>query len=562
MNEFEKAVLEEQTAHYEKNQLVRGKIVKIAGDDVFVDIGQKVEAVIKADQVEGFREGEEIEAYFTGKRNKDGYFLLSRKGLIIKDKINRLKQAFENGETVRGKVISGDDKGYNIDIDGITAFMPKSQSGAQEQLPAGYVLDIKIIKFEERPKGVNIVVSRKQVIQEEKEKEKEKILSVLKEGQTVRVKVSRVTEKGLTVMVENILRGFLPRSEISWDKTSKPEDFKEGQEIEALIIEIRDGQPIFSLKRLTENPWDKFDRNVGDIVEVQIKEIQKDGIVVDAGGVEGFIPNSHIDHYNVMSAKKSYKPGQNIQAKIIELDREKRRLRLSIKQTKPDPVEKFLQQHPVGSNVVAKVKDAKQKVAFVDLGEIEGILRLEDATDNKSIKSVSSVVKDGHSYTFKVLGAEKDKIVLGLKQVMEDSFNSFISKHRVGDIVEAEVKKLIDKGAIVQLEDSIEGFVPVSEISKERINIPSDVLSLHQKITAKIIRIEPENKKIILSIKQLILDQERKQQEEERKKQEEEKRKQLLEKLSVKEKEEKREDSQSLGTLGEILRKKLEERNR
>lgn len=562
MNEFEKAVLEEHAAHYEKNQLIKGKIVKITSDTVFVDIGQKVEAAIPSVQVEGCREGDEIEAYFTGKRNKDGYFILTRKGLIIKDKINKLRHAFENKENVRAKVVSGNEKGYVIDIDGITAFMPKSQSGVEEVLPVGYTFEAKIIKFEERQKGVNIVISRKQLLQEEREKEKEKILSILKEGQTVRVNVQKVIDKGLIVTVEKVLKGFLPKSEISWDGSVKPEDFKEGQEIEALIIEIRKDQPIFSLKRLTENPWEKFDKKVDDIVEVQIKALLKEGIVVDAGGVEGFIPNSHIAHFDYLSAKKSYKPGQKVQAKIIEFDREKRRLRLSIKLIEPNPVEQFLQEHPEGSNVVAKVKDVKQKVAFVDLGKIEGVLRLEDATDNKNINSISSVVKEGNSYTFKVLGVEKDKIILGLKQVLEDIFNAFTAKHKVGDVVEAEVKKLIEKGAIVQFEEGIEGFVPVSEIAKERINIPSDVLSLHQKINAKIIRIEPENKRVILSIKQIILEQEKKQQEEERRKQEEEKKRQLLEKLSQKEREDKKEDSHSLGTLGEILRKKLEEKDR
>lgn len=561
MNEFEKAVLEEQTSRYQKNQLIKGKIVKIVGDEAFVDIGQKVEATIKVDQIEGYKEGDEIEAYFTGKRNKDGYFTLTRKNLIIKDKINKIKQSFQEGTPVKAKVLSSSDKGYLVEVEGISGFMPKSLSGSAEKLPDGYTFEAKIVKFEERPKGINYIASRKAILEEEKRKEREKILSVLKEGQIVKGKVKKVTDKGLAVSIEDSLNGFLPRSELSWDNSVKPTDFKEGDEINLMIIEIRKDTPIFSLKRLSENPWEKFEKTVGDVVEAYVKEIQKDGIVVKVDNLEGFIPNSHIAHFNYLSAKKNIKTGQKIQAKIIEIDKEKRRLRLSIKQLTKNPVEAFLEAHPVGSTITAKVKDAKQKVAFIDLGDIEGILRLEDATDNKNIKSISSIIKKEHSYTFKVLGAEKDKIILGLKQVLEDSFNNFISTHNIGDVVDFEVKKLIEKGAIVELENGVEGFIPVSEISKERINIPSDVLSLHQKAEAKIIRIEKDNKKIILSIKQLILDRERKQLEEEKKKQEEEKKKQLLEKLSSK-KEEKKEEGQSLGTLGDILRKKLEEKNR
>lgn len=126
MNEFEKAVLEEQTSRYQKNQLIKGKIVKIVGDEAFVDIGQKVEATIKVDQIEGYKEGDEIEAYFTGKRNKDGYFTLTRKNLIIKDKINKIKQSFQEGTPVKAKVLSSSDKGYLVEVEGISGFMPKS----------------------------------------------------------------------------------------------------------------------------------------------------------------------------------------------------------------------------------------------------------------------------------------------------------------------------------------------------------------------------------------------------------------------------------------------------
>lgn len=563
MNEFEKAVSEEQASYYGKGQLIKGRIVKILGEDVFVDIGQKVEAVIKRSQVEGYKEGDEIEAYFTGKRSKDGYFILNRKDLIMKDRFRSIKELYERGEKVKATVTSVLEKGYTVDLEGLTAFMPKSQSGSEETFPVGYTFEGKIIKLEERGKGINLVVSRKAVLDQDREEERKRILSLLKEGQTVKGNVKKVLEKGLIVSIEGKVNGFLPKSELSWEGSVKPEDFKEDQQLEVMIIEIRGEQPIFSLKRLTENPWEKFDKTVGDIVECKVKEIVKDGIVVEVGEVEGFIPNSQIAHFEWAKAKKSRREGQILKVKIIELDKDRRRLRLSIKELQQNPVEKFLEENPVGSVINAKVKDVKQKVAFVDLGEIEGILRLEDATENMNIKSISSVVKENSTYQMKVLGSEKDKIILGLKQVMEDKFSEFRSKYKVGDMVEFQVKKLIEKGAIVDLEDNLEGFIPVSEISKEKIDIPSDVLSLHQRGKAKIIRIEPENKKIILSIKQIILDEERRKKEEERKRLEEDKKRELLEKLSQKqEKKDQEESSQFLGTLGEILRKKLEEKDR
>ncbi|WP_345780603.1 S1 RNA-binding domain-containing protein [Sulfurihydrogenibium sp.] len=325
-------------------------------------------------------------------------------------------------------------------------------------------------------------------------------------------------------------------------------------------------KPILSLKLLEKNPFENFDKNVGDVVDAKVKEINKGGLVVDINGIEGFIPNSEISHFDYRNTKKSIKVGDTIKAKIFEIDKEKSKIKLSIKQTQENPVEKFLKENPVGSVIQAKVKDVKQKVAFIDLGDIEGIIKLQDATDNTSVKSISSLFKEGKTYKFKVLGAEEDKVLLGTKQLLEDAFNKFTSDYKVGDVVKAKVKKLIEKGAFVDITDDIEGFIPVSEIAKERINIPSDVLSLHQEVEAKIIKIDPQNKKITLSIKQLILDQERKAQEEEKRKKEEEKKKaqeeakkKLLEKLSQKE-EKKEPQGEGLGTLGEILRKKLMEK--
>ncbi len=571
MNEFEKLMEEKvESGFYSKNQKIKGKVVKITDDKVFVDIGQKIEAVLKKDEAGDVKEGEEIEAVFIGKRDKDGYFILSRRGIISKERWEKIKKAFENKGKIKATILSKEEKGYTVSVEGFKGFMPLSESGTKkdENLPEGFTFDSYIVKYEERDKYPNIVVSRKQVILEEKEAEKEKIISLLKEGQKIKAKVVKIQSNGSVLSIENTVYGFMPKSELSWDKSKKIEDtLKEGDEIEVVVKEIKDKKPILSLKLLEENPWNRFDKNVGDVLETQVVDINKGGVIVNINGIEGFIPNSEISHFDYMKAKKSIKVGDIIKAKIFEIDKEKGKIKLSIKQSQENPVEKFLKEHPIGSLVEAKVKDVKQKVAFVDLGDIEGIIKLQDATDNSSIKSISSVFKEGKSYKFKVLGSEKDKIILGTRQILEDAFNEFTYKYKVGDTVKCKVKKLIEKGAFVDITDEIEGFIPVSEISKERINIPSDKLSLHQEVDAKILKVDPQNKKITLSIKQLILEQEKKAQEEERRRKEEEKRKaeeeakkKLLEKLSQKE-EKQDPQGEGLGTLGEILRKKLLEKN-
>jgi small subunit ribosomal protein S1 len=564
MNEFEKMMEQAvETSHYSKNQKIKGKIVKITDDKVYVDIGQKVEAVLRKQEAEGYKEGDEIEAVFIGKRDKDGYFILSRKGFVMKDKAKKLKEAFENRQKVKVMVVSKGEKGYIVDIEGIKGFMPFSESGIKrdETLPEGYTFEGYIVKFEERKGNPNVVISRKEALKEELNAEKEKYLSVLQQGQKVIGKVEKITDKVAVISIDNVVYGILPKSELSWDKNKKFEDvLKVGDNIELVIKEIKDKKPIFSLKALEPNPWDKFDKNVGDVVEAIIKEINKFGVIVDVDGVEGFIYNREISHFDYMKAKKNLKVGDKVKAKIIELDKENRKLKLSIKALQENPVEKFLKENPVGSVIEAKVKDAKQKVAFIDLGEIEGIVKLEDATDNKNIKSISSVLKEGKVYKFKVLGVEKDKILLGMKQLLEEEWNEFISKYKVGDIVKGKVEKLIEKGAIVDLRENIEGFIPVSEIALERINIPSDKLELHQEVKAKIIKIDPESKKITLSIKQILLEEEKRKKEEEKRKAEEEAKRKLLEKLASKKEEGKQPEGEGLGTLGDILKKKLLEK--
>jgi len=540
MEEFEKLIQQyEAESFYQKGEKIKGKIIKIQDDKAYIDIGQKIEAVIPANQIEGYKEGDEITAVFTGKKDKDGYFILSRKGIDIEEKIKFLKEAFEKKYKLRGEIEKVLEKGYIVDIKGLKAFMPKSESSLnkEEQLFENMPVEFYIIKLDESKKYPKIIVSRKKVLEEERKAEKEKLLSLIKEGQIIKGKVVKITDKGAVINIDNIIYAFLPKNLISWDKNKTLE---QNQEIEAIVKEKKEDKIIVSMKDLEPNPYEKF--NIGDIVEAQIKEINKYGLIVVVENAEGFIPASHTSHFGYNM--KKFKIGQKIKAKIIEVDKEKGQLKLSIKEIEENPVEKFLKENPVGSIIKAKVKSVKNKIAFIDLGDIEGILRLEDAIFGKEVKDLNSILKPNQIYKFKIIGTQKDKIIVGLKQVKEEAWNEFIKNHKIGDVIEAEVKKLIDKGAFVDINEDIEGFIPVSEIAIERINIPSDKLSLHQKVKAKIIDIDEKNKKIKLSIKALLLEEKKK--EEEKKKQEE-----------VKEKQEETKKVEGIGTLGDILKQKL-----
>ncbi len=551
-NEFEKLLEEsEDLTYYRKGDILEGEIVKFADKYAFVDVGQKTESVINKEEVEDLQEGAKIKAVFTGKRTPEGYNLLSRKPLIFREALEKVENAYKNQEKVPAKLKKQLEKGFLVDLGGIQAFLPYSESGLrkEENLPEEF--EVYILKLDQNRKIPNIVVSRKKVLEEEKQKKKEKLWSEIEEDMTIPAKVVKVQDNGAVVIIGDLIYGFLPASLYSWDREKSVSQLQKGQEIEAKVVQ-KDAEKqklILSTKALEENPWEKFPYSEGDIVKAVIKEINPYGLVVKVDNLQGFIHKSETDHLHPERFKSKFKEGQEIQAKIIELDRENQKLKLSIKQAVENPLDKFLKEHPEGETITAKIKDIKTKVAFIDLGEIEGILHLEDATWNPKIKNISQVLKGKKEATFVVLGKEKDKIKLGLKQLKENPWKTFLQSHKVGDVVTGKVIKLIDRGAIIELAEDVEGFIPVGEISRERIEIPSDKLSLGQEIEAKITKIKGHD--IVLSIKKLELDR-IKEEKLKKKKEEQQKLKEKLEQLKPK--------GEGLGTLGELIKAKLKEK--
>ncbi|SNZ09588.1 small subunit ribosomal protein S1 [Persephonella hydrogeniphila] len=543
-SEFER-LLQEESANihfYHKGEKVKGKIVKIQGDTAFVDVGQKTEVAIDAKEIEGLKEGDEIEAVYLGKKNKEGYDLISRKPIVYQQNMEKIEEAFKNKEKLKAKLIKKANKGFLVSLGEIKAYLPYSESGlkkGEEFPPAEF--DVYVIRFEKKGKYPNIVVSRKDILKEEEEKKKEEIFSLLEEGKTVKGKVVKILDNGAVLSLENTVFGFLPQSLYSWDKSRKIKDeLTVGDEIEVAVknLDRENKKIVFSKRDLEPDIWKEFNKEVGDTVDAVVKEINDYGIIVRVDGLEGFIYKMETDHLRPLEYKKRFKPGQKVTAKIIELDRDKRRMKLSIKATTPHPVDKFLEENPEGSVVEGKIKEIKTKMAVIDLGnDIEGVLYLKDATWNPKVRNISNVLKGRSVKQFKVLGREGNRIKLGLKQFKDNPWETFLSTHKEGDTVKGKVIKLIDRGAFVELADEVEGFIPVNQITKEKIEIPSDKLSLGQEITAKIIKIK--GKDIILSIKAL---------EKEREKNE---LRDVLEKVKPK--------GESLGTLGEILKEKLKE---
>ena len=537
LEEYEKSLEPKQ---YSKGEIIKGKIVKFGNDGLaYVDIGMKTEAVIPLEEVEGLKEGDEIEAIFTRKK-LDDYWKITRKPLVIRKAREEIKKAFENKKPIKAKLLEKKKKGYLIQINGFKGYMPNSEAGLRkgEELPEEF--DVIILSLDESNNRLKIIASRKKALEIIDKEKKQQILNSLEEGKIIKGKVIKILDKGALISIDDTLIGFLPNSLYSWDRDRTTKELKEGQEIEVLVKDLdkENEKIILSRKDLEPDPWENFDKNLGDVVEANIVNINDKGLIVKINGVKGFIHKSETDHLNPEAYKTKYKVGDKIKAKIIHLDKKNKKLKLSIKALTPHPIDKFLQENPIGSTVRGKIKEIKNKMAIVDLGkEIEGILYLEDATWNPKIKNISQVLKGKKEYEFMILDRKGDKIKVGLKQLKPNPWEIFRKQYKKGDVVKVKVKKLIDRGAFVDILEDVEGFIPLKEISKEKIEIPSDKLKLNEEVEAKIIKIK--GKDITLSIKAIEEEEEKKELEE------------YLKNYKPKE------DGEGLGTLGELLKKKL-----
>jgi len=537
LEEYEKSFEPKQ---YSKGEIIKGKIVKFVNDNlVYVDIGMKTEAVIPKEEVEGLNEGDEIEAIFTRKK-LDDYWRITRKPLVIKQAREEIKNAFENKKTIKAKLLEKKKKGYLIQINGFKAYMPNSETGLKggEELPEEF--NVIILSLDESNNRLKIITSRKKALEIEEKERKQQVLNSLEKGKVIKGKVVKILDKGALILIDNVLTGFLPNSLYSWDKDKTTKELKEGEEIEVLVKDLdkEKEKVILSKKDLEPNPWDVLDKNVGDTVDVEIVNINDKGLIVKLNGVKGFIHKSETDHINTEAYRNRYKVRDKVKAKIINLDKKNRRLKLSIKALTPHPVDKFLEKNPVGSSVKGKIKEIKNKMAIIELNkDLEGVLYLEDATWNPKIRNISQVLKGKKELEFMVLDRKGNRIKLGLKQFRPNPWETFRKQYKKGDIVKVKVKKLIDRGAFVDIIEDVEGFIPLREITKEEIKIPSDKLKLNQEVEAKIVRIK--DKDIILSIRAIEEDKERKELEE------------ILKNYKPKG------EGEGLGTLGELLKKKL-----
>ncbi len=501
MNEFEKLLSQAlpQEENFRKGKIVSGKVVKIDDRYIYVDIGYKVEGVIPKEEVqEDIKEVDDIQAVIVRISPRLDHPRLSYRIIAQQKGIEELQKAQAEGRDVVGNVEKKTRGGFIVDIEGVKAFLPASETG--KKISVGKPVRVKVLEVSMQKDKPKVIVSHKAYLEEEREKRKQELLKELKKGDIVEGRVIKIDpNKGITLLIDGVLRAFLPKEELSWGRDRNPYNYAEVDEIIKVKVKKKSKDKDFlivSLREMKENPWDKFlkEHKVGDIIEGKVSQVVSKGVVIDIDdGLEGFVPSEEVSWNGEVPAK-----GDVVKAKVLRIEPKRRRIILSIRQAQPKPWEEFLKEHPAGTKIKGKVEKIEGSKAIIDLGsdKVKGIIHRSDLSWTKP-KRVEEVLTEGEEREFVVLGNEGRYVKLGIKQLTPNPWEEVQKKYKVGDVLTLKAKEVMPFGAFLELPEGVEGLLPFSEV-------PKDVkVEAGQEYEVKIIDLNPQENKITFSIKAL-----------------------------------------------------------
>jgi small subunit ribosomal protein S1 len=498
MGEFERLLEKslEEAKEIRKGEVIPCKVIKVDDRNVYVDIGYKVEGIIPREELPNVKEGDQVKAVVV-KIARGGSPILSYKKYIEEKYVHFLRSAHEKGRFLTGKVKEKTQEGYTVDINGINALMPYNEAG--RRLKEGSRVVVKIIEFQNTKEGIKLKVSQKAYLIQQEKRKKERLLGKLKVGDVVEGKVIKIDpEKGITLLVQGVLRAFLPKEELSWGRDKNPYNYAEiGEKLRAKVKRIpKDGEFIFvSLRDMKENPWEKIKDKInrGDTVSGKVVEISERGLVVELQeGVEGFVPKEEIAY----DSEVNYKKGSEVKAKVLEFEPAKKRLILSIKRALPKPWEEFFKKHPAGSKVKGTVERIEGAKAIVDLGGgVKGVIHRSDLSWVRPGR-VEELLKAGEEKEFAVLALEGRFIKLGLKQLTPNPWDLIKQRYQVEQKVALRVKSTHPFGVFLEFPEGLDGLLPLSEVPK------GTEIKEGSQVEVKILEISPEDGRITLTMKE------------------------------------------------------------
>jgi small subunit ribosomal protein S1 len=508
-----------------EGEIIDGVVLSVGPEYVTVDIGYKTEGNIPLQEFKDatgtahVKVGDVLSCYIERIDQESGFVLLSKDKAEIIKAWDEISAACESDQMVEGTVIAKVKGGFTVDI-GVKAFLPASQL---DNKPAknlekfvGKKMKFKIIKFNK--KRGNIVLSRRAVLAQEREHQRAEILAKMQEGSIVTGTVKNITEYGAFIDLGG-MDGLLHITDMSWGRIKHPSElFNVGDEVKVKVLKYDPEKERVSLglKQVSPNPWDEVEYKfpVGMQVKGKVVSLKDYGAFVELDdGIEGLIHVSEMSWTErIKHPSKMLNIGDVVECKVLEVDPKNKRISLGIKQLQNNPWDELELKYPVGSIVECEVKSVTDFGVFVDVQMgIDGLIHVTDLSWNKKITNPSEKYKKGDKIRAVVLGIDKknEKFSLGVKQLERDPWENIKSRYRVGQAIDGVVTKVTDFGAFVEIEEGIEGLIYVSELSDSRVTKPSDVIKVGDTVRAEILSIEPKERRISLSIKQLARSEER-----------------------------------------------------
>jgi small subunit ribosomal protein S1 len=511
---MEEAMKQTGAMPFAAGNIVKGTVIEVRPKEVLVDIGYKSEGVISANEFEDIKTtkvGDQVDVLIEKLEDKEGMVVLSKEKAEFKQNWERILTICNEGGTIAGKVKAIVKGGLLVNI-GVEAFLPASQIDVSTPKNlaqyVGNTYDFKVVKINQERQ--NIVLSRRELIEQERVERRQKLLSEMTPGDIRKGTVKNITDFGAFIDLNGI-DGLLHITDMSWGRIGHPSEIlKVGQDIDVVVLDInREKERVsLGLKQKLANPWDNIEQKypVGAKIKGRVVNLVPYGAFVEVEpGVEGLVHVTELS-WTKRIAKPSdvLKPDQEIEAVVLGINREEQKISLGLRQLEGNPWDKAQEKYPPGTKVKGKIRNLTSYGAFIELEEgLDGMIHVSDISWTRKINHPSEVLKKGDEVEAVVLEVDRtnQRIAVGIKQLGRDPWETIDEIYKVGDLVTGNVTKLASFGAFIGLQHDIDGLVHISQISEERVDKIKNVLKAGQTVTARLIKIDRADRRIGLSIK-------------------------------------------------------------
>jgi small subunit ribosomal protein S1 len=506
---------EQEQAGFQEGSVVRGTVVNVTERSVVIDFGFKSEGIVPKEEFTEngevtVKRGDEVEVLVKSMESQEGVPILSRADAVRMRAWDELEKAYRDGTPVKGRITERVKGGLRVDVDGVAAFLPGSQVDVRpirnlESL-RNQEIEARVIKLNR--KRSNVVLSRKAILEQENEGKKSETLNHLEEGIIVEGQIKNLTDYGAFVDLGGI-DGLLHVTDMSWGRLQNPaEMFRVAETVQVKVLKFDKDRERVSLgfKQLLPDPWESVEERypTGLRLQGKIASVTDYGAFIELEpGVEGLVHVSEMTWSKRMKhPSKIVQVGETVDVEVLGVDPKNRRISLGMKQTQPNPWETLHERYHVGDRVGGRVRNLTDFGAFVEVEDgVDGLVHVSDISWNKRIKHPGEALKKGQEIQAVItnIDTENRRLSLSIKDMEPSAWDKFINEHRPGDVVRGRVTRFANFGAFVELAEGLEGLCHVSELSDERVERPEDAAQIGQEIDFRILRIEPESKKIGLS---------------------------------------------------------------